>query len=362
MTATTIITDPLTDEERDQLMHLESTIAQTIRAFEVCGSALQIIHSKGLYRETHGSFESYCDERWGLTSRRARQLMAASELFSLVYADLERRALLHGRTVESVAKDAPAQPSLFGEVKAPETEKQMRELGRSEDPAGLWLEAQAEHDTPQPSSRQIHETRVRLSEDDRRQDVNPGSPPVPERSYDKDCYSTPGELVDLGRYILGGVIDLDPATHPAAQERYVHAREFYTREDDGLAQHWHGRIWCNPPYSGPAPWGKMMREGWQADQIEAACMLVPTDHSTQWYKELALTAPMTLQITRRISFWHPDNDAPDWGARGCHTMFVFGSGEVLERAEIVARQEGWLPMVCMKGPNDLEWVVPRGLV
>lgn len=32
-----------------------------------------------LYREAHGTFEDYCEERWGWGDRRARRLMAASE-------------------------------------------------------------------------------------------------------------------------------------------------------------------------------------------------------------------------------------------------------------------------------------------
>ncbi len=32
------------------------------------------------------------------------------------------------------------------------------------------------------------------------------------------------------------------------------AEAFFTEADDGLAQQWHGTIWCNPPYSDPAPW------------------------------------------------------------------------------------------------------------
>jgi hypothetical protein len=61
---------------------------------------------------------------------------------------------------------------------------------------------------------------------------------------------TPGLHVELAREVLGG-FDLDPASHPAAQER-IRAKQFLTPEDNGLAHEWHGRIWLNPPYTQPA--------------------------------------------------------------------------------------------------------------
>lgn len=57
---------------------------------------------------------------------------------------------------------------------------------------------------------------------------------------------TPKTIIDsLGRF------DLDPATSPEAIKMNCSAMSFYTREDDGLMQKWHGRIWLNPPYSNP---------------------------------------------------------------------------------------------------------------
>lgn len=36
------------------------------------------------------------------------------------------------------------------------------------------------------------------------------------------------------------------------------AGHWYTEADDGLAQPWEGTVWCNPPYSTPAPWAERM--------------------------------------------------------------------------------------------------------
>jgi hypothetical protein len=48
--------------------------------------------------------------------------------------------------------------------------------------------------------------------------------------------------------------DLDVAAPVNPAYRTCPAREFYTREDDGLSSPWFGRVWLNPPYSGPWPW------------------------------------------------------------------------------------------------------------
>jgi hypothetical protein len=58
---------------------------------------------------------------------------------------------------------------------------------------------------------------------------------------------TPAAILEAARKALGA-IDLDPASSDIAQA-LVQARAFFTAEDDGLAQEWHGRVWLNPPYS-----------------------------------------------------------------------------------------------------------------
>jgi phage N-6-adenine-methyltransferase len=54
---------------------------------------------------------------------------------------------------------------------------------------------------------------------------------------------------------LGLEFDLDVAAPPGGVP-WIPARHHYTEDDDGLAQPWQGVVWCNPPYSAPAPWCK----------------------------------------------------------------------------------------------------------
>lgn len=62
-----------------------------------------------------------------------------------------------------------------------------------------------------------------------------------------DVWLTPPALLkSLGEF------DLDPCA--PLNRPWDTAKHHYTIEDDGLAQEWFGRVWCNPPYGpGMAP-------------------------------------------------------------------------------------------------------------
>lgn len=61
-----------------------------------------------------------------------------------------------------------------------------------------------------------------------------------------DVWLTPPYVVEAL-----GAFDLDPcAPDPRPWDT---ARHYYNQSNDGLAQPWRGRVWCNPPYSGQMP-------------------------------------------------------------------------------------------------------------
>ena len=66
--------------EKSELSQLEATIEKHLSAFYEVGFALMQIRDNRYYRETHGTFEAYCKERWGFTHRYANQLIKSSEV------------------------------------------------------------------------------------------------------------------------------------------------------------------------------------------------------------------------------------------------------------------------------------------
>ena len=64
--------------ESDNLLLYESIIERGLKTFVEVGGALLAIRESKLYRQEYGTFEEYCQERWGLKERQAYRLMDAS--------------------------------------------------------------------------------------------------------------------------------------------------------------------------------------------------------------------------------------------------------------------------------------------
>ena len=145
--------------------------------------------------------------------------------------------------------------------------------------------------------------------------------PKPDSGGNNEWY-TPAEYVEAARAVMGG-IDLDPASCEAAQAT-VRADRFFSKEQDGLAQPWQGRVWLNPPYSRDLIGlfiAKVLTE-FEAGGIEQAVILTNNDTETQWFHDLANTARLVCFTKGRVRFKSPLNtsDSPRQG----HTFFYLG--------------------------------------
>jgi phage N-6-adenine-methyltransferase len=128
------------------------------------------------------------------------------------------------------------------------------------------------------------------------------------QSTGENEWFTPAEDIERARTVLGA-IDLDPASHEAAQE-IVQAARYFTKADDGLTQEWHGRVWLNPPYAQPliADFVAKMCSERAAGRVTAAIMLTHSYTSSVWFQEAASVSDAICFPRRRIEFQELDGD------------------------------------------------------
>jgi len=117
-------------DEANDLARLEAIVAKGLQTFLEVGAALTEIWDRKLYRAEHATFADYCKTKWGMTDRRARQLMDAAEVV--------------------------AEVSKSGTI-VPKTESQARPLTRLEpgQRATAWNEAAASSPTGTPTAKQV---------------------------------------------------------------------------------------------------------------------------------------------------------------------------------------------------------------
>lgn len=92
-------------------------------------------------------------------------------------------------------------------------------------------------------------------------------------------WSTPQDVFDGLDAEFG--FDLDPC----ATAENAKCERYFTRQEDGLAQTWTGRVFCNPPYGRTL--GAWMRKAWEASQstAELVVLLIPARTDTRWWHE-----------------------------------------------------------------------------
>jgi phage N-6-adenine-methyltransferase len=119
---------------------------------------------------------------------------------------------------------------------------------------------------------------------------------------------TPQAYIQKVRVVLGG-IDLDPASNETAQ-RTVKAKQFFTKESNGLAQDWHGRVFLNPPYGQPliARFVDKMIGEVKAGRVSKAIMLTNNCTDTAWFQKLMLYAGSICFTSGRIHFEGPEGE------------------------------------------------------
>lgn len=134
-----------------------------------------------------------------------------------------------------------------------------------------------------------------------------GGAHVGHNSGDNEWY-TPEKYIEAARRTMGR-IDLDPAS-TAEANAIVKAAKFFDTESDGLAHHWEGRLWMNPPYSQPLieHFIQKMVRCFKDGDVKEACVLVNNATETGWFQELADSANAVCFPCGRIRFWHHEKE------------------------------------------------------
>jgi phage N-6-adenine-methyltransferase len=132
-----------------------------------------------------------------------------------------------------------------------------------------------------------------------------------------DDWATPGWLVS-GLSALFGPFDLDPAATPASAKAPV----FFTREDDGLAQPWTGRVFLNPPYGRALTgWLAKARAEVASGRAELVVCLVPVRTGTRWWADATASASLILFWPARIKFGATEQGAPGFDS----ALIIYGA-------------------------------------
>jgi DNA N-6-adenine-methyltransferase (Dam) len=148
---------------------------------------------------------------------------------------------------------------------------------------------------------------------------------------------TPWRYIEAAREVMGG-IDLDPASCAAANQ-IIKATRFYTKEENGLMQPWHGNVWLNPPYgmhpsgkSNMAVWSQRLISHYEQGNVEQAILLSMVNTESSWFVDF-WQFPICFP-SPRVMFHRPDGTLDHHLQGSC---FVYLGRDVQKFAEVFSK-------------------------
>ena len=148
---------------------------------------------------------------------------------------------------------------------------------------------------------------------------------------DNEWY-TPIKYIVSVRKVLGE-IDLDPASSDIANLR-IQAKQFYTVNNSGLEQDWHGKVYMNPPYARGYidKFISKFVSHYISGDITEGIILCNNATETKWFQPLFEHATLLCFIKGRVKFDKPvvlsDKNSPLQGQ-----VFVYFGQESLKFSE-----------------------------
>jgi len=172
-----------------------------------------------------------------------------------------------------------------------------------------------------------------LPEDEQRAAVSSGrvlDTAKERRSHLSRCtgeveWYTPAKWIEVARSVIGE-FDIDPASSEVAQKQ-VKAASYYTKEQNGLSQPWHGRIWLNPPYERHLirRFVEKLISEIESGNVVEAIMLTNSQTEAAWF-QLALSRAACICFPyRRVRFERPDGSVSENGPLHAQTFFYYGT-------------------------------------
>jgi len=162
---------------------------------------------------------------------------------------------------------------------------------------------------------------------------------LPSRVVTGDDYYTPPHIVECVRGALGA-IDLDPASHVAANE-VIRARRFFTRDQRGELQPWAGRVYLNPPFSDWPTWVPKVLQEVAGGAVEAIVTLGASRTLTaNYFQPLLKRADAFCVVGGRNPFWGltVESESPTDG----HFLLYIGADRERFRAAMAPLGKTWL--------------------
>jgi phage N-6-adenine-methyltransferase len=302
-------TQSIQPDEKQRLRELESKIDAGLKTFVDVGTALLEIRDSRLYRQSHGTFEDYCRDKWGFQRNYANKMIAAAEVIDnlgtivpvLPATETQVRPLTQLPTEDQPAAWKQAvETAPYGKITAAHVQSVVDEfkadrITQFEEDTLHLTEHYALDNVPQ--NMQGYDNPTSFPETEKR----PVSYHVSDDSYD---WYTPAEYIEAARCVMGS-IDVDPASSEQAQ-KIIKADVFFTKEDDGLLQEWSGNVWLNPPYNMPIieQFIDKTLDSYLSGKIRAAIILTNNSTDTGWFHKL-VDYPFCL-TKGRIKFWNGD--------------------------------------------------------
>lgn len=113
---------------------------------------------------------------------------------------------------------------------------------------------------------------------------------------------------------------------------------YFTKEDDGLAQDWFGRVWMNPPYTKKqiGVWVSKLVQELVDGKIDLAVALVAARPDTKWWGKVATYASEIRFLKGRLTF-----EPNKWAAPFPSAVCIFDPTRTNQRIVFWDWQKGW---------------------